>query len=71
MVAVKRLRDTNPYARKEFHHYMDLIGRLRHPNLVPPWAFFYTKQEKLLIYDYLPNGNLYDGLHGTFFLFNY
>uniref|UniRef100_A0A6V7QX02 Protein kinase domain-containing protein n=1 Tax=Ananas comosus var. bracteatus TaxID=296719 RepID=A0A6V7QX02_ANACO len=35
MVAVKRLRDANPCARRDFHRYMDLIGRLRHPNLVP------------------------------------
>ncbi|CAN6374065.1 unnamed protein product [Urochloa humidicola] len=64
MVAVKRLRDTNPCAREEFHRYMDLIGRLRHPHLVPLRAFYYAKQEKLLIYDYLPNGNLQDRLHG-------
>ncbi|RCV37048.1 hypothetical protein SETIT_8G031300v2 [Setaria italica] len=64
MVAVKRLRDANPCAREEFHRYMDLIGRLRHPHLVPLRAFYYAKQEKLLIYDYLPNGNLHDRLHG-------
>ncbi|KAF8706533.1 hypothetical protein HU200_030815 [Digitaria exilis] len=64
MVAVKRLRDANPCARDEFHRYMDLIGRLRHPHLVPLRAFYYAKQEKLLIYDYLPNGNLHDRLHG-------
>ncbi|KAK3118386.1 hypothetical protein QOZ80_9BG0698290 [Eleusine coracana subsp. coracana] len=65
MVAVKRLRDANPCARDEFHRYMDLIGRLRHPHLVPLRAFYYAKQEKLLIYDYLPNGNLHDRLHGV------
>ncbi|CAO2153302.1 unnamed protein product [Urochloa humidicola] len=64
MVAVKRLRDANPCAREEFHRYMDLIGRLRHPHLVPLRAFYYAKQEKLLIYDYLTNGNLHDRLHG-------
>ncbi|KAJ1274242.1 hypothetical protein BS78_05G047000 [Paspalum vaginatum] len=64
MVAVKRLRDANPCAREDFHRYMDLIGRLRHPHLVPLRAFYYARQEKLLIYDYLPNGNLHDRLHG-------
>ncbi|XP_066334922.1 leucine-rich repeat receptor-like protein kinase PXC1 [Miscanthus floridulus] len=64
MVAVKRLRDANPCARDEFHRYMDLIGRLRHPHLVPLRAFYYARQEKLLIYDYLPNGNLHDRVHG-------
>ncbi|KAM0906508.1 hypothetical protein ACQ4PT_016723 [Festuca glaucescens] len=70
MVAVKRLRDANPCARGEFHRYMDLIGRLRHPNLVPLRAFYYAKQEKLLIYDCLPNGNLHDRLHGILFSFS-
>ncbi|KAL6845825.1 hypothetical protein ACP4OV_024400 [Aristida adscensionis] len=65
MVAVKRLRDANPCARDEFHRYMDFIGRLRHPNLVPLCAFYYAKQEKLLMYDYLPDGNLHDRLHCT------
>uniref|UniRef100_A0A0D9XWW5 Protein kinase domain-containing protein n=1 Tax=Leersia perrieri TaxID=77586 RepID=A0A0D9XWW5_9ORYZ len=64
MVAVKRLRDANPCPRDEFHRYMDLIGRLRHPNLVPLRAFYYAKQEKLLIYDFLPNSNLHHRLHG-------
>jgi Protein kinase domain/Leucine rich repeat N-terminal domain len=64
MVAVKRLRDTNPCPSKDFYRYMDLIGRLRHPNLVRLRAFYYAKQEKLLIYDFLPNGTLHSCLHG-------
>ncbi|XP_072969671.1 leucine-rich repeat receptor-like protein kinase PXC1 [Typha angustifolia] len=65
MVAVKRLRDANPCTRKEFHKYMDLIGRLRHHNLVRLRAYYYAKQEKLLIYDFLPNGSLHALLHGN------
>lgn len=64
MVAVKRLKDANPCARADFHKYMDLIGRLRHPNLVRLRAYYYAKQEKLLIYDYLPNGSLNSHIHG-------
>lgn len=66
MVAVKRLRDTNPCPSKDFYRYMDLIGRLRHPNLVRLRAFYYAKQEKLLIYDFLPNGTLHSCLHGEY-----
>ncbi|XP_029118342.1 leucine-rich repeat receptor-like protein kinase PXC1 [Elaeis guineensis] len=65
MVVVKRLRDANPCARADFHKYMDLIGRLRRPNLVRLRAYYYAKQEKLLIYDYLPNGSLHSRLHGN------
>ncbi|KAL0333431.1 UNVERIFIED_CONTAM: Leucine-rich repeat receptor-like protein kinase PXC1 [Sesamum angustifolium] len=31
-VAVKRLKDANPCARKEFEQYMDVVGKLKHPN---------------------------------------
>jgi Protein tyrosine and serine/threonine kinase/Leucine rich repeat len=64
MVAVKRLRDTNPCPSKDFYRYMDLIGCLHHQNLVRLLAFYYAKQEKLLIYDFLPNGTLHSCLHG-------
>ncbi|KAK1310629.1 putative leucine-rich repeat receptor-like protein kinase [Acorus calamus] len=64
-VAVKRLRDANPCSRSEFERYMDLIGRLRHPNLVRLRAYYYAKEEKLLIYDFLPNRTLYHLLHAN------
>lgn len=63
-VAVKRLKDANPCARKEFEQYMDVIGKLKHPNIVRLRAFYYAKEEKLLVYDYLPNGSLHSLLHG-------
>ncbi|KAK7843303.1 leucine-rich repeat receptor-like protein kinase PXC1 [Quercus suber] len=64
-VAVKRLKDANPCARKEFEQYMDLIGKLKHPNIVRFRAYYYAKEEKLLVYDYLPNGSLHSLLHGN------
>ncbi|KAK9158768.1 hypothetical protein Scep_005342 [Stephania cephalantha] len=64
-VAVKRLKDANPCARREFEQYMDVIGKLRHPNIVPLRAYYYAKEEKLLVYDYLPNGSLHSLLHGN------
>ncbi|KAL6988323.1 Leucine-rich repeat receptor-like protein kinase pxc1 [Sarracenia purpurea var. burkii] len=64
-VAVKRLKDANPCARKEFEQYMDVIGKLKHPNVVRLRAYYYAKEEKLLVYDYLPNGSLHSLLHGN------
>ncbi|KAL6336964.1 hypothetical protein AAG906_036278 [Vitis piasezkii] len=64
-VAVKRLKDANPCARKEFEQYMDVIGKLKHPNIVRFRAYYYAKEEKLLVYDYLPNGSLHSLLHGN------
>ncbi|KAK9123999.1 hypothetical protein Sjap_013601 [Stephania japonica] len=64
-VAVKRLKDANPCARREFEQYMDVIGKLRHPNIARLRAYYYAKEEKLLVYDYLPNGSLHSLLHGN------
>ncbi|KAA8518638.1 hypothetical protein F0562_016112 [Nyssa sinensis] len=65
IVAVKRLKDANPCSRKEFEQYMEVIGKLRHPNIVRLRAYYYAKEEKLLVYDYLPNGSLQSLLHGN------
>nr|CAB3476399.1 unnamed protein product [Digitaria exilis] len=69
VVAVKRLRDTStaPAAaapsKKEFEHHMAVLGRLRHPNIVPLTAYYYARDEKLLVYEYMPNGSLFSLLH--------
>ncbi|XP_050380376.1 leucine-rich repeat receptor-like protein kinase PXC1 [Argentina anserina] len=62
-MAVKRLKDANPCARKEFEQYMDLIGKIKHPNVVRLSAYYFAKEEKLLVYDYMPNGSLHSLLH--------
>ncbi|KAJ8754202.1 hypothetical protein K2173_002102 [Erythroxylum novogranatense] len=64
-VAVKRLKDANPCPRREFEQYMDVIGKLKHFNIVRLRAFYYAKEEKLLVYDYQSNGSLYSLLHGN------
>lgn len=65
VVAVKRLKDANPCMRKEFEQYMDVIGKLKHQNVVKLRAYYYAREEKLLVYDYLPNGSLQSLLHGN------
>ncbi|KAJ9175349.1 hypothetical protein P3X46_013914 [Hevea brasiliensis] len=65
IVTVKRLKDSRYPRVEEFRRHMDLLGRLRHPNLVPLRAYFQAKEERLLVYDYFPNGSLFSLLHGT------
>ncbi|KAG8645502.1 hypothetical protein MANES_10G068600v8 [Manihot esculenta] len=65
IVTVKRLKDARYPRVEEFRRHMDLLGRLRHPNLVPLRAYFQAKEERLLVYDYFPNGSLFSLLHGT------
>uniref|UniRef100_A0A6N2NI26 Protein kinase domain-containing protein n=1 Tax=Salix viminalis TaxID=40686 RepID=A0A6N2NI26_SALVM len=65
IVTVKRLRDSRYPRLEEFGRHMELLGRLRHPSLVPLRAYFQAREERLLVYDYFPNGSLFSLLHGT------
>lgn len=65
IVTVKRLRDSRYPRLEEFRRHVEIIGRLRHPNLVPLRAYFQAKEERLLVYDYFPNGSLFSLVHGT------
>lgn len=62
-VAVKRLRDVD-MGEKEFRGKMEELGKFDHHNLVPLRAYYYNRDEKLLVFDYLPMGSLSALLHG-------
>nr|GEU92857.1 probable leucine-rich repeat receptor-like protein kinase At1g68400 [Tanacetum cinerariifolium] len=67
VVAVKRLKDVViGGGKREFEQQMEVLGRLRHPNVVSLKAYYFAKDEKLIVYDYMTNGNLFWLLHGTF-----
>ncbi|KAF2300936.1 hypothetical protein GH714_018435 [Hevea brasiliensis] len=63
-VVVKRLREMNALGKDGFYAEIRKLGSLRHPNILPPLAFHYRKDEKLLIYEYIPKGSLLYLLHG-------
>ncbi|XP_064967863.1 probable inactive receptor kinase At1g48480 [Musa acuminata AAA Group] len=63
-VAVKRLKDVN-LQEQEFKEKMEAIGAMDHPNVVPLMAYYFSKDEKLLVYDYVPMGSLSALLHGN------
>ncbi|KAL0450887.1 UNVERIFIED_CONTAM: putative inactive receptor kinase [Sesamum latifolium] len=64
-VVVKRLREVVA-GKREFEQQMKAIGRMsHHPNVVPLRAYYYSKDEKLLIYDHVPAGSLSAQLHGN------
>ncbi|KAL4279526.1 hypothetical protein GQ457_03G007150 [Hibiscus cannabinus] len=65
VLAVKRLKDTNVGGKREFEQQMEVLGRLRHPHLVSLKAYYFAREEKLLVYDYMPNGSLFWLLHGN------
>ncbi|KAI3434239.1 Protein kinase domain-containing protein [Psidium guajava] len=65
IVTVKRLKDARYPRMEEFRRQMEGLGRLRHPNVVPLRAYFQAREERLLVYDYFPNGSLFTLIHGS------
>ncbi|XP_057968713.1 probable inactive receptor kinase At2g26730 [Malania oleifera] len=63
-VVVKRLKDVT-VSKREFDMQMEVLGKIKHDNVVPLRAFYYSKDEKLLVYDYLAAGSLSALLHGS------
>ncbi|KAF3969459.1 hypothetical protein ACB098_08G129600 [Castanea mollissima] len=64
ILAVRRLGEGGSQRFKEFQTEVEAIGKLRHPNVVTLRAYYWSVDEKLLIYDYIPNGNLATAIHG-------
>lgn len=69
VVAVKRLKDAQISGKREFEQHMEVLGRMRHPNIVSLRAYYFAREEKLLVYDFMPNASLFWLLHGTYPLF--
>ncbi|XP_010557641.1 PREDICTED: pollen receptor-like kinase 1 [Tarenaya hassleriana] len=64
VMVVKRFKQMNNVGREEFQEHMRRLGRLRHKNLLPLVAYYYRKEEKLLVCDYVEKGSLAVHLHG-------
>ncbi|KAK1263547.1 putative inactive receptor kinase [Acorus gramineus] len=64
VVAVKRLKDVT-ISEREFRERIEAVGLIDHENLVPLRAYYFSKDEKLLVYDYMPMGSLSALLHGN------
>ena len=63
-VHLKRLKEV-VVGKKEFEQQMEFLGRVgQHPNVVPLRAYYFSKDEKLLVYNYMPAGSLFMLLHG-------
>ncbi|KAJ6807622.1 putative inactive receptor kinase [Iris pallida] len=64
VVAVKRLKEAS-ITEGEFREKIAAIGAMSHKNLVGLRAYYYSKDERLLVYEYMPMGSLSSLLHGN------
>ncbi|XP_057839163.2 MDIS1-interacting receptor like kinase 1 [Cryptomeria japonica] len=68
IVAVKKLWRSHEHAKDykdpSFHAEADVLGTLRHRNIVRLLAYCYNNVNPMLIYEYMPNGSLAEALHG-------
>ncbi|XP_022859856.1 probable receptor-like serine/threonine-protein kinase At4g34500 [Olea europaea var. sylvestris] len=64
VVAVKNLLNNEGQAEKEFKVEVEAIGKVRHKNLVGLMGYCVEGAQRLLVYEYIDNGNLEQWLHG-------
>ncbi|GMH05002.1 hypothetical protein Nepgr_006842 [Nepenthes gracilis] len=63
-VVVKRLKEVG-IGKREFEQQMEVVRKIgQHPNVVPLRAYYHSKDEKLLVFDYVAGGSLASLLHG-------
>ncbi|KAA3455802.1 PTI1-like tyrosine-protein kinase [Gossypium australe] len=63
-IAVKRLKAMSAKAEMEFAVEVEILGRVRHKNLLGLRGFYASGDERLIVYDYMPNHSLITHLHG-------
>ncbi|KAJ6426502.1 hypothetical protein OIU84_022157 [Salix udensis] len=62
-VVVKRLKEVS-VGKRDFEQQMEVVGSIRHENVVELKAYYYSKDEKLMVYDYYSQGSISSMLHG-------
>ncbi|CAD6334304.1 unnamed protein product [Miscanthus lutarioriparius] len=64
LVAIKRSKEGSMQGGLEFKTEIELLSRVHHKNLVGLVGFCFEKGEKMLVYEFIPNGTLSEALYG-------
>jgi Leucine-rich repeat (LRR) protein len=86
-VSSTRRANKKPAAHKKEHHEgttaggwlgdrelrteVETLGSIRHKNIVKLYCCYSGADSNLLVYEYMPNGNLWEALHGCFLLLDW
>ncbi|KAJ1384499.1 Serine/threonine-protein kinase, active site, partial [Sesbania bispinosa] len=62
IVAVKKLKPEGFQGHKEWLSELNYLGQLHHPNLVKLFGYCLDGDSRLLVYEYMPKGNLENNL---------
>ncbi|XP_068340134.1 receptor-like protein kinase ANXUR2 [Pyrus communis] len=65
VVAIKRFSRDSKQGVREFRAEVQLLCQLRHPNLISLIGFCQENGECIIVYDYMPNGSLFDYIFDT------
>ena len=66
VVAIKRAQQGSMQGGHEFKTEIELLSRVHHKNLVALVGFCFDEGEQMLVYEFIPNGTLREGLSGMF-----
>uniref|UniRef100_J3L437 non-specific serine/threonine protein kinase n=1 Tax=Oryza brachyantha TaxID=4533 RepID=J3L437_ORYBR len=64
-VAIKKLRSGSGQGEREFRAEVEIISRVHHKNLVSLVGYCIYGEQRLLVYEYVPNKTLEFHLHGS------
>lgn len=64
-VAVKKLKMGSGQGEREFRAEVEIISRVHHRHLVSLVGYCINENQRLLVYEFVPNNNLHHHLHGS------